>query len=180
MTTQVITATIFITKPAQRSPNKDKITVLTSFGRKAVRPAVEFPLKMQSPVRRHIEPINQRPMIGLNRMKENMRSKKNSGVAKTTSNQKMKCPQCGRVANFSYFFTNNYGAPVVLEGSTVAIDYDNTTGYESHDDGDTCRCGKCGSEVLLDDIAIVEIENDGTALKPKCFNADENQNKGAA
>jgi len=84
-----------------------------------------------------------------------------NSMNKRKSNKLMKCPDCGEIANFSHFYSMDYGAPAVLEGGEATIDYDNATDYEAAgDDEDTCRCGKCGSDVSIDEIEIVEAEEE--------------------
>jgi hypothetical protein len=71
--------------------------------------------------------------------------------------QQMKCPECGEVSTFSHGYQVRHSAPVVLVEGEITIDYDNEKQLDPDDDEDTCTCDKCGSEVDLDNIEVVEI-----------------------
>lgn len=99
------------------------------------------------------------PMTGLNRMKENMRTSK----AIKATEQQMKCPECGEVSIFTYFYQVPYDAPVVVEDGKVLIDYENADdngGCENGEGTGTCMCHKCGNEVLLDEIELVDADEE--------------------
>lgn len=71
----------------------------------------------------------------------------------------MKCPECDEVSTFTHPYHLPYSAPIVLDHGEVAIDYDSATEHDPVEDEETCICDKCGIEVSLDNIEIVEMEN---------------------
>ena len=70
----------------------------------------------------------------------------------------MKCPECEEVSTFTHRYQIQHSAPVVLDDGEITIDYDNETVFDPEDDDDTCTCDKCGREVQIDNIGIVNAE----------------------
>lgn len=72
----------------------------------------------------------------------------------------MKCPECQEISTFTHPYTISYSAQVVLDHGEVAIDYDYPTEHDPVEDEETCICDKCGIEVSLDNIEIVETDGE--------------------